>query len=198
MSAQPPFDKPDSDSVTEENAGKSSSGLKKSVMIALIVLLTGASAGGTWYFMKDHAPGSTEEKTDENAETSEDEAEKDDTSEETAENEEEESSEDSEPPIFVALDPFTVNLQPDGQFLQATFSLQMKTEKDAAQLQVFMPQIRSRLLLMLSGKTAESLSSQQGKADLIKEIKQLVSKPFKTGQKPLPVEDVHVTAFIIQ
>lgn len=184
MSAQPPLN--EESPVASAPANNT---LKIVLITLLVILLSAGSAGGVWYFLSGKSSNSHDK-----------EAEAEVKAEEPAEEAEQAESGDEKAaePIFVSLEPFTVNLLPEGQFLQATFVLQIKDEKEAERVKVFMPQIRSRLLLMLSGKTAEALSSQQGKTDLIKEIKQLISQPFKAGQKPVTVEEVHVTAFIIQ
>ena len=161
--------------------------LKIVLLTVLVILLSAGSAGGAWYFMSNKSNAKHETNTEEPSDS-------------TASEEENESSheEAGKKPLFVSLDPFTVNLLPEGQFLQATFVLEVKDDATSERIQTYMPQIRSRILLCLSGKTAEALSSQQGKSDLIKEIKQLISQAFKPGQKPTTVDEVHVTAFIIQ
>ena len=188
MSAQPPLDE-----ATEVASQPANNTLKIVLITVLVIVLSAASAGGVWYFLSGKSHSASEKSAEGETEAA---AEAEAPAEETEESEN--GDEKAAEPIFVTLEPFTVNLLPEGQFLQATFVLQIKNEKEAELIKVFMPQIRSRLLLMLSGKTADALSSQQGKTDLIKEIKQLISQPFKAGQKPVTVEEVHVTAFIIQ
>lgn len=191
MSAQPPFDDTD-DTPAPSPAVAANPAIKIVLLTLLVVALCVASAGGAWYFMnrsQNKSPEAVSEETEKESEAAAEE-----TSSEDSDSEEEKPAE----PVFVTLEPFTVNLQPEGQFLQTTLVLQVKDEKSGETLKVYMPQIRSRLLLMLSGKTAEGLSSPQGKNELIKEIKQLVSQPFKAGQKPATVDDVLITAFIIQ
>lgn len=189
MSAQPPFEET---KIAEATAApKTANPAIKIVLLTLsVVLLCAASAGGAWYFMNR----SHDTKTKVSEEEPEATAAEPEEAKEEAEGDEEKPVE----PVFVTLEPFTVNLLPEGQFLQTTLVLQVKDEKAGEVLKVYMPQIRSRLLLMLSGKTAEALSSPQGKNELIKEVKQLVSQPFKPGQKPVIVDDVLLTAFIIQ
>ena len=181
MSAQPPFN--------TQDAAPNTNGLniKKVILMALLVILAGVGAGGAWFFLSGgHANSLAHD--DSNSHESKQEA---NTTEEKA-------VEESEPPVFVNLETFVVNLQPDGQFLQATFSLELKSEKDAEQFKLYMPQMRSRLLLLLSAKTAAALSDQKGKTDLISEIKELMNQPIKPGVKAIPVADVHVTGFMIQ
>lgn len=102
------------------------------------------------------------------------------------------------PPLFVVMDPFTVNLQPDGQFLQATFTLQMSNQDESNTIKMYMPQVRSRLLLMLSNKNVTELSSVEGKTQLGNEIAGLIELPFSSGVKPVKVSNVFFTSFVIQ
>jgi flagellar FliL protein len=101
-------------------------------------------------------------------------------------------------PIFLQMDTYTVNLKPDGQFLQATFTLQIETEAEVLKIKTFMPQIRSRLLLMLSNKTVEELSSLEGKKILSEQIEALVEEPFAEGLEQTKVSNVFFTSFVIQ
>lgn len=147
---------------------------KKTLLLVLLILLVAAaSAGASWFFLnKPHEDKHEEAASEEHAEAA--------------------------PPIFVDLTTFTVNLQPDGQFLQANFSLQVGTEKDAENLKLYMPQIRSRILLLLAGKTAEQLANQEGKNNLINEMKDLVQQPLAESHTAIKVSNVFVTSFIIQ
>jgi flagellar FliL protein len=102
------------------------------------------------------------------------------------------------PPVFVVLDPFTVNLQPEGQFLQASFTLQMETAEDSQTLKNYLPQVRSRLLMLLSSSQANELATPEGKKKLLLEITENVQQPFSEGLKPVKVLNVFITAFVIQ
>jgi len=147
---------------------------KKKMLIIIIVLLLALIGGGlVWYFMFFNAP-------------------KEDSSHEKAK------VVSHSAPIFLQMDSYTVNLKPDGQFLQATFTLQIETEAEALKIKMFMPQIRSRLLLMLSNKTVEELSSLEGKKKLGEEIEALVEEPFEKGLEHTKVSNVFFTSFVIQ
>lgn len=102
------------------------------------------------------------------------------------------------PPVFVVLDPFTVNLQPEGQFLQASFTLQLETPEDSQNLKNYLPQVRSRLLMLLSSSHANELVTPEGKNKLMLEITENVQQPFSEGLKPVKVLNVFITAFVIQ
>ncbi len=101
-------------------------------------------------------------------------------------------------PVFIVLDAFTVNLQPDGQFLQATFTVQMASQDDSNNIKAYMPQVRSRLLLMLSNKTVAELSTVEGKTKLGAEVTSLIEQPFAPKLKPVKVSNVFITSFVIQ
>jgi flagellar FliL protein len=104
----------------------------------------------------------------------------------------------SSPPVYLVMEPFTVNLKPEGQFLQATFTLQMENSEELTKVKTYMPQIRSRLLLMLSNKTVEELSTLDGKEKLGEEITKLVEEPYIEGSVHTKVTNVFFTSFVIQ
>jgi flagellar FliL protein len=104
------------------------------------------------------------------------------------------------PPVFVVLEPFTVNLQTDAseQFLQVSFTLQVADQSQVELIKLYMPQIRSRLLLLLSSKRAAEISTVEGKTKLSNEIIEQVKQPFSTGGAPQNVSNVFFTSFVIQ
>src|SRR5271165_4565095 len=83
-------------------------------------------------------------------------------------------------PVFVVMEPFTVNLQSENgdQFLQITFTLQVPDSGQEELLKTYMPQLRSRLLLLLSSKKAAEISTIEGKKKLTDEIIATVNQPF--------------------
>lgn len=138
------------------------------------LLLAGGGGGAAWYFLgQKNQAGTAESKA----------------------------VEPSGPPVFLVVDPFTVNLQPDGagdQYLQVAFSLQVAGEKDVEAIKLYLPQMRSRLLLLLSGKKASEISTVEGKKKLAEEILEQVKQPFTPGGKPQKVTNVFFTSFVIQ
>ncbi|HET9113251.1 MAG TPA: flagellar basal body-associated protein FliL [Burkholderiales bacterium] len=107
---------------------------------------------------------------------------------------------DTKPPVFVPLDSFTVNLSPDegDKFLQVALTLQVSDDKESDNIKAHLPQIRSRLLLLLSSQKASALLTEAGKNQLIKEIIAEINKPFEPGGDPQKVVGVFFTSFVIQ
>jgi flagellar FliL protein len=72
--------------------------------------------------------------------------------------------------VFVALEPFTVNLQGGEHFLQIGLVLQVANDETGETIKSYLPQIRNSLLLLLSSKTPEQLASIDAKRKLADEI----------------------------
>ncbi|MFA5677506.1 MAG: flagellar basal body-associated protein FliL [Pseudomonas sp.] len=104
-------------------------------------------------------------------------------------------------PLFVKVGPMTVNLQGEGYGRQLLYiGLSLKTEDKGTQAALlrYMPELQSRLLILLSGQDGEALVSPQGKERLAGDISALLDSPFVEGQAPLAVDAVLFTDFILQ
>ncbi len=101
------------------------------------------------------------------------------------------------PPVFVELEPFTVNLAGD-RILQTTVSLQVKKAEDVELLKTWMPQVKSRMLLLLSAKQVDELQTPQGKEALAAEIAARLKQPYAKGLEPAAIDGVFLTSFVIQ
>jgi len=155
-------------SATQENLPPKS---KKWLWLLLLVLILAGGGGATWYFLfKNETDKAKENKP----------------------------SAQAIAPIFMELESFTVNLPPDGQFLQATFTLQVSDGTDIENMKLYLPKMRSQILLLLSNKTADNLIALQGKTLLTEEIMSLLNQPLEEGLKPIKVTHVFITSFIIQ
>lgn len=148
------------------------SGKKLIVIIIMAVLVLGLGGGGAWFFTHGKSDDAHEEHKPSKA----------------------------EPPVFVAIEPFTVNLQPENgdQYLQIQFTLQVTNAENEEKIKLNMPKVRSRLLLLLSAKKASELTSVEGKKKLSEEIVASVKAPFSEKGEPQGVTDVLFTSFIIQ
>ncbi|MDW5375714.1 flagellar basal body-associated protein FliL [Halomonas sp. HP20-15] len=108
---------------------------------------------------------------------------------------------EAEPPIFVPVQPFTVNIQSDDysqRLLYIGLSLKVGDEESSELVKTYMPQVRSRLLMLLSSQNADDLITPQGKEKLSREILALFDKPFSDPPPTLVVDDVLYTDFIVQ
>lgn len=103
-------------------------------------------------------------------------------------------------PIFVTVQPFTVNLQSDygDRLLYVGLSLRVSDEQTSAFLDQHMPEVRSRLLMLFSGKNAEELIKPEGKIQLKQQILDLFDDPITTPQPTLSIDDVLFSDFIVQ
>jgi flagellar FliL protein len=157
------------------------SGSKKKLMIMVIagVLVLGGGAGAGWYFLHG---------ADAEAAHAEDEPKKKKKDKEAVKAE------------YVPIESFTVNLQPENgdQYLQVQFTLQVEGPEQVTLLKDNMAKVRSRVLLLLSGKKASEINTVEGKQQLAGEIKAAVQVPFDAGGDEQDVSDVLFTSFIIQ
>lgn len=103
-------------------------------------------------------------------------------------------------PIFVALDAFTVNLKgEDGdRFLHTGLSVKVADTQTQARIAEYLPEARSRILLLLSAKQPPELSTVEGKQKLAEEIKQALAKPFAPALPSQQIVDVLFTSFVVQ
>ncbi|GAB2798600.1 hypothetical protein GCM10027040_26690 [Halomonas shantousis] len=103
-------------------------------------------------------------------------------------------------PVFVTINPFTVNLQSDydNRLLYVGLSLRVGDEATRDFLMEHMPEVRSRLLLLLSNQQAEELVTSAGKKKLTAEILAIFDTPMSDPQPTLTVNDVLFSDFIVQ
>ncbi len=127
------------------------------------------------------------------------------------------------PPVFVALDPFVVNLadREAERFAQIGVTLQVDDPKFADELKLYMPAVRNGILMVLAHKTSGELLERAGKEKLAAEIMResvrpmgividveepaaeatTTDKPKKKKKKPAehnPIVSVNFSSFIIQ
>ena len=147
------------------------------IILASVLVAGGVGGGAAWYFL--HGKGDQEESSSKKKKHS---------------------AAKAGPPVFVPIDSFTVNLQPENgeQYLQIAFTLQVANAEEMDSIKLNMPKVRSRLLLLLSGKKASELNTVEGKQQLAAEIINQVNQPFEDKGPEQDVTDVLFTAFIIQ
>ena len=107
------------------------------------------------------------------------------------------------PPVFVPLDAFVVNLQPEAgeRYLQVIMAVRVHNAKTAEALKNFMPEIRHRINLRLTGKLPSEINTPDGQENLAREIAAdingVLGSPL-TGGANAPVHSVLFNSFIIQ
>jgi flagellar FliL protein len=76
------------------------------------------------------------------------------------------------PPVFVALDPFVVNLtdRDTDRYAQIGITLQVEDEKASEEIKAYLPAIRNNILLLLSHKSSEELMAEGGKEKLAQQV----------------------------
>jgi flagellar FliL protein len=175
---------------------------KKLLLIVIITIVLLALIGGIGaFFLMQHPASEGDEEGDETP---------------AAIERQKEAQSDDAPPIFVKLDAFTVKLQTEQQeaYLQAVPELRVLDEHLGEKIKQYMPEIRHKLLLILSGKAASDISTPQGVQQLADEmrtaINEIVDPPVpgrrRRGQDTPgdpagpddPVQAVLFTSFIIQ
>lgn len=152
-------------------AGKSKKKLLIIIAVAVLILVI-IGGGATFLLMKKSSPAK----------------------------EKEHKTEPAKAPVFLPLEPFTVNLQSDGgdKYLQISMTLQVQDEEQVNLIKANMPQVRSRLLLLLSSKDASEILSADGKEKLVNEIIDKVTQPFIPKGEPQKVSGVFFTSFVVQ
>ena len=113
------------------------------LVVSLVLVLLGTGAGAAWWFLGHEA-------------NDEDDA----------------AAIAAKPSIFLPLEQFTVNLQPEEgqQFLQTAMTLKVTEQEVAEAIKAQMPEVRSRVLFLLSSKKPSQLASLEGKNKLIEEL----------------------------
>ena len=146
MATRPPA-KPAAPASKEEAPAVAPPKSKKKLIISIIVLLLAAGGGAGWYFTQGKAP--------------------------EGEHAAEKKAEPVHEPKFVPMgENFTVNLQREegDQYLQAGITLKILQPELEEKIKKTMPEIRSKLLFLLSSKYPSELQTAEGKNKLVAEI----------------------------
>ncbi|MBX9963087.1 MAG: flagellar basal body-associated FliL family protein [Burkholderiales bacterium] len=139
---------------------------KKPILIIAIVVLVLLVGGGAaaWFLL-----GGKHGKEDEHAEE----------------------VEASKPPVYVTLEPFTVNLTSEAsdRYLQVGIDLKVSAPDIEGKVKLHLPEIRNGILLLLTSKKVDDLASIEGKNTLRTEIRDIVNKAigyYKAPAAPKP------------
>lgn len=127
---------------------------KLPILIAAAVIGTSAAGGGAWFYLKKQNADEPVEEVKKKA-----------------------------PPVFVNMEPFIVNLADRGHFAQAGLVFEVENEHVTTAMTESMPIIRSRILMLLSSKTADELTTPEGKAKLFEELLAEARAPLHGDEK---------------
>ncbi|KGT89711.1 flagellar basal body-associated FliL family protein [Enterobacter cancerogenus] len=104
-------------------------------------------------------------------------------------------------PVYVPLNTFTVSLKPTEEeadrVLYLGITVSFIDSQSSATLAKFMPEYRSRLFMLFTQQTYETLSTDEGKHQLIAEIQTALSQPLPHQQAITPAE-VLINEFILR
>jgi flagellar protein FliL len=175
---------------------------KMMIIVVAIVVVLALVAGGGWFYISKQRAAAAEEGDEETSAP----------------------AKAVGPPTFLPLDNMVVNLADPGgeKVAQVGITLEIVDAHGVDTVKVYLPAIRSGILLLISQRTAEELLTREGKEKLAHDILAEASKPFgggdaghddeaKEGAKPakkkkaakdghgeMPVKAVLFSSFIVQ
>ena len=139
-------------------------GKKKLIIIlAAVLVLVLAGGGGAFFMMKKKA----DEAAAEEGEDGQPKAAK------VEKKKEKKKADPATPPVFVPLDPFTVNLadREAERYAQIGITLEVEDAKTGDQIKAYLPAIRNNILMVLAHKTSAQLLERKGKEKLAREVR---------------------------
>ncbi len=140
---------------------------KKRLIIIIVLLLLIAGGGAGWYFTQGHAPEEVSKDAKNKAKAA-----------------------PVLQPKYIPLDEkFTVNLQQEegDRYLQVGITLKIFDTKMEEAIKTAMPEIRSKLLLLLSSKMPSELVSVTGKQILVQQMIAEIDRILGVPAIPSPV-----------
>ncbi len=96
-------------------------------------------------------------------------------------------------PVFMSLEPFTINLIDEEEHLDRVLYIGI-----TLRLHDYLPEVRSRLLLLLSRQHANKIATDAGKQQLMTEIKETLRPTLVPGESEQILSDVLFTTFILR
>lgn len=187
------------------------------IIIAAVALLLVVGGGGAFFMMKKKAAEAEAAAADEDGGGH---------SAKEVKKPEHAKGDHGQPPTFVPLEPFVVNLadRESERFAQVGITLQVDDPHMGDEMKAYMPAIRNAVLLILSHKSSDELLSADGKSKLAEEIRREAARAMgyeiedpdeednpeadtapkkkkkkkKRAESYNPIVQVHYSNFIIQ
>lgn len=185
------------DDAKEKGKGKSST--LKIIIVAVLatVILGGGLVAATFYFVSGMQSAQMDSTKVANSE--------DDADGEVDEDEEEEDEEPKGPVIYHSMDPkFVVSFrdQQTARFMQFSFEVTTRDESVIELLDGHSPAIRSNLLMLFDNQSHATMSTREGKqqllANIVSDINETLKKMTNKGEMIADVEAAYFTSFVIQ
>lgn len=96
--------------------------------------------------------------------------------------------------ILIPLDPFILNLADPGRHLKVAIQLELVDEKEEPKVKERIPKLRDIIIMLLSSKTLEMVSSPEGKFQLKDEILLRINQAMEKEM----FRNVYFTDFVMQ
>jgi flagellar FliL protein len=173
IAAVPKAPPPDKDAKPADKPAAKPGGKKKWLVISIVSLLVlGGGGGGAWWWLGGAGAAKPAEAQ----------------------------AAAPRAPVFMNLEPFTVNLlEEDGEhYLQMSVVYQVADEKTTETMKAYLPVIRNRILLLLSSKRPSDLSTPAGKAKLVDELSAAVRESVPGTTPDRGVVQAFLGAFVVQ
>ncbi len=147
---------------------------KMLVLVVIVVLILAAVGGGAWVFLG----GSSKKGGDSH----------------------ERPKEESLKPIYVALERKTYNLssQDGDHFLMLAIDVRVADDKIGSKIKSVMPDILNGMLMLVSSKNVEDLSSLEGKRKFSEDVVKMVNESLHLRDGDKGATDALFTEFVIQ
>ncbi len=102
-------------------------------------------------------------------------------------------------PVFEKMDAFVINLSGEqGGMLQVEMETELSAESSREIVKAYTPKIRSAIIMLLSSKSAQELSSAEGKAKLRNQVRKIINETIGASPDRPLVVGVVFTSFIVQ
>ncbi|MFT0851157.1 flagellar basal body-associated FliL family protein [Achromobacter sp. F4_2707] len=165
----------------KKSSGSGSNKLGKLILgLLLVVLITGASVAGTYFFLQKSgvlgpvmADGSVETRAP---------------------------IAPLPAPIFASLEPFTVTLHDERttRILYLAITLRLVDEHSRTMVTEYMPEVRDRVLRLLSVQNPSYIQTPEGREKLVQDLTQLLQRPYLPQPRGPEISAVLFTAFVVQ
>src|SRR5699024_3743540 len=152
--------------------------LIRNTLIVITLLVLGASAAYYYWFMRDATAGASHSRSPGSA-----------TEERVV-----------EPPLFAALEPFTVTLndQRGPHILYIEMTLQLADKDSFDLLTLYMPEVRDRVLAELAKHQPGPVQTPEGRLKLASSFKRVLSRSYHADLPEPGIDRVLFTAFVVQ